>query len=153
MAEGDDGGNGNFIEGRRRSEGGERDTRKRRREEGELVREEVACEVCGTVRLVSDKELQTEMGRRGCCTMRKTEKLEGARRSGRNPDVGDVWEGAGEKFKVVRVAVEELTRDKRRTAERRAMGKMKKKSKTQRKREKKEGETLLLLYYPAKPLF
>ena len=41
---------------RKRSEGGERLTRKRRREEGEAVREEVVCEVCGTVRLVSDKE-------------------------------------------------------------------------------------------------
>ena len=123
---------------RKRSEGGERLTRKRRREEGELVREEVACEVCGTVRLVSDKELQTEMGRRGCCTMRKTEKLEGGRRSGKNPDVGDKWEGAGDKFRVVRVPVEELTREKRRTAERKAMGKLKRKTKTQRRKEGKE---------------
>ena len=110
--------------GRKRSEGGERLTRKRRLEEGKVVREEVICEKCGTKRLVSDKELQTEMGRRGCCTMRKTEKLLGARRSGKNPDVGDNWEGAGDKYRVERVPVEQLNRDKRRTAERKAMGKM-----------------------------
>ena len=44
-------------EGRKRSEGGERLTRKRRREGLDVVKEKVICEKCGTVLLVMDKEL------------------------------------------------------------------------------------------------
>ena len=46
MAEGDVEGRDGVFEGRKRSEGGERDTRKRRREEGEVAKEALKAE-CG----------------------------------------------------------------------------------------------------------
>ena len=79
--------------GRSRSEGGERLTRKRRREGGEVEDdwEKGKCGKCGEILwvIVKHKEVQTEMGRRGCCTMRKVEQERGVRRSGKRPDIGD----------------------------------------------------------------
>ena len=98
MEEGDDGGNGDNIMGRKRSEGGVRLTRKRKTEEGEVEKEQekAKCDNCGNVIfiIVKEKGIQVEMGHKGCCTLRKVECQLGARRSGKKPHLGDNWVGA-----------------------------------------------------------
>ena len=142
MVEGDDGGNGEFIEGRRRSEGGERDTRKRRREEGEVAKEalKAECDKCGNLifYIVKEKGVQVEMGHKGCCTLRKVECQLGERRSGKKPYLDDNWEGAAGRERVVKMTAEELSKRKRKTAERKATGKMLIRTKSERNRRRKE---------------
>ena len=48
------------------------------------------CGKCGEILwiVVKHKAVQTEMGRRGCCTMRKVEQERGTRRSGKRPELG-----------------------------------------------------------------
>ena len=127
MAEGDGRGGERDIMGRRRSEGGERLTRIKRREEGEVEKNFLRdqCKKCGEkiYIIVKEKGIQVEMGHRGCCTLRKVEQQLGERRSGKKPHLGDDWKGALGREGVVKVTAEELTKQKRRTAERKAMGK------------------------------
>ena len=88
--------------------------------------------------IVKEKGIQVEMGHRGCCTLRKAEQQAGERRSGKKPQLGNNWKGAAGREGVRKVAVEELTREKRRTAERKAMGKKVVQTKSERNKAKKE---------------
>ena len=142
MAEGDEGEIGGDFTGRKRSEGGVRLTKKRKMEEGEVEKqqEKAQCGNCGNIIfiIVKEKGVQVEMGHKGCCTLRKVECQLGARRSGKKPHLGDNWQGAAGREGVTKVTGEELSKKKRKTAERKATGKMLLRTKSQRNSRRKE---------------
>ena len=114
MVEGEERDGERDIMGRKRSEGGERLTRIRRKEEEQVEKNfcRDQCKKCGEkiYILIKEKGVQVEMGHRGCCTLRKVEQQRGERRSGKKPHLGDDWKGASGREGVVKVTAEELTK-------------------------------------------
>ena len=84
---------------------------------------------------VKDKKTQTEMTKEAA--MRREEVRHRARRSGRNPQADDNWEGAGERERVTIVKWEELRSQQRRDIIRAQEGKFKKKKLTGSQRQAK----------------
>ena len=75
--------------GRKRGHGGERDTRKRAREEDSVEFENGRMPGVW----MANKRTQVEMTR--LATMRAEEKRQGSRRSGKRPNLEGAWEGRG----------------------------------------------------------
>ena len=102
--------------GRSRGEGGERETRKRAREEDDQE-VDVKRDCCGCVVKCKNKRCQCEMTKRA--TMRAEEKRYGTKRSGKQPGLEGPWEGRGESEGVKLVQWEELTKTQRKNRSRR----------------------------------
>ena len=102
---------------RRRSEGGERLTRRLIREEDEVQFENARMPGIW----MKNKRIQVEMTRQA--TMRAEERRQGSRRSGKRPKLEGRWENAGQREGVRVVKWSELSKTQKNNRRRRAEGK------------------------------